>query len=236
MDELFAKIKTYDWGQSRAALTEVSDLVRKSHGSPEERSKVEKSLLEVLKSDATLAGKQFVCRELSIIGAEQSVPTLGAMLADEKLSDMARYALERIPGAAVDEALRSALAKTSGKTKVGIINSLGQRHDGKAVSALGGLVGDSDQMMAAAAVSALGQIADAQATKVLADAKGKTTGKLQMLVLDAYLRCADKLVAEGKKAEALAIYGELKKENMPKPIQIAALQGELNAKKGGGGK
>jgi hypothetical protein len=57
-----------------------------------------------------------------------------------------------------------------------------------------------------------------------------------MLVLDAYLRCADKLVAEGKKAEALAIYGELKKENMPKPIQIAALQGELNAKKGRGGK
>jgi HEAT repeat protein len=234
MDQLFEKIKTYDWGQSRAALTDVSDLVRKAHASPEQLSKVEKDLLEVLKSDATYAGKQFVCRELSIIGTEQSVPTLGTLLMDEKLSDMARYALERIPGAAVDEALRSALPKASGKTKVGIINSLGHRRDGKAVSALGSMVGDSDQMVAAAAVSALGNIADAQATKVLAEAKGKATGKLRALVMDAYLKCADRLVAEGKKAEALVIYDELRKE--PKPISIAALQGKLNAEKSKGTK
>ena len=234
MDEVFAKIKTYDWGQSRAALTEVSDLVRKSHSSPEEQSKAEKNLVELLKSDATYACKQFVCRELSIIGTTQSVPALGSLLTDEKTSDMARYALERIPGLAVDEALRNALTKTSGKTKVGIINSLGQRRDSKAVSAIGGLVGDSDQMIAAAAISALGQIADAQATKVLAGAKGKTTGKLRLLLLDAYLRCADRLVAEGKKADALAIYEELMKE--PKPIGIAALQGKLNAEKAKGAK
>jgi hypothetical protein len=229
MDELFEKIKTYDWGQSRASLTEVSDLVQKSSGSPKERSKIEKSLLEVLKSDATYAGKQFVCRELSIIGTEQSVPTLGKMLTDEKMSDMARYALERIPGAVVDEALRDALPKTSGKIKVGIINSLSSRRDSKAVSALSNLIGDSDQMVAAAAVSALGQIADAEATKALAEAKSKATGELRLLVLDAYLKCADQLVAEGKKAEALAIYEELRKE--PKPISIAALQGKLNAEK-----
>ncbi len=229
MDELFAKIKTYDWGQSRASLTEVSDLVRKSSGSPKELSKIEKNLLEVLKSDATYACKQFVCRELSIIGTKQSVPTLGKMLTDEKLSDIARYALERIPGSVVNETLRDALKKTSGKIKVGIINSLGQHRDSKAVAALGGLVSDSDQMVAAAAVSALGQIADAEATKALAEAKGKATGKLRLLVLDAYLKCADKLVAEGKKAEALAIYEELRKE--PKPISIAALQGKLNAEK-----
>ena len=241
MDELFEKIKTYDWGQSRAALTETSDLVRKAHASPGELSKMEKNLIEVLKSDATPAAKQFVCRELSIIGTEQSVPALAEMLTQKAASDqqphpadMARYALERIPGAAVDEALRSALPKTSGKTKVGIINSLGQRRDRKAVSALGSLVGDSDQMVAAAAVGALGQIADTQATKVLAEAKGKATGKLRLLVLDAYLKCADRLVAEGKKAEALAIYEELRKE--PKPIGIAALQGKLNAEKGKGPK
>jgi HEAT repeat protein len=234
MDELFEKIKTYDWGQSHAALTEVSDLVRKAGTSAKELRKIEKNLLEVLKSDATYACKQFVCRELSIIGTEQSVPTLGAMLTDEKLSDMARFALERIPGAAVNEALRSALPKTSGKTKVGIINSLGQRRDGKAVSALGSMVGDSDQMVAAAAVSALGQIADAEATKALAEAKGKATGELRLLVLDAYLKCADRLVAEGKKAEALTIYEELRKE--PKPISIAALQGKLNAEKSKGTK
>lgn len=232
MDELFAKIKTYDWGQSRASLTDVSDLVRKSHGSPEERSKVEKSLLEVLQAaDATYAGRQFVCRELSIIGTEQSVPVLGGLLTDEKMSDMARYALERIPGAAVDEALRNALGKTSGKVKVGIINSLGQRRDGKAAAAIGALTGDSDQMVAGAALSALGQIANAEATKVLAEAKGKVTGKLQLVALDAYLKCADRLVAEGKKDQALAIYKELYKEDQPKPIRTAALRGMVSITK-----
>jgi HEAT repeat protein len=232
MDELLEKVKTYDWGQSRAPLSEVSALIRKAHTSPEQLKQMEKNLLEVLVgADATYAGKQFVCRELSIIGTEQSVPALGAMLADEKMSDMARYALERIPGAAVDEALRNALGKTSGKTKVGIINSLGQRRDGKAVSVLGGLVGDSDQMVAGAALGSLGQIADAQATKVLADAKDKVTGKLQLVALDAYLKCADKLVAEGEKDQALAIYKELYKENQPKPIRTAALRGIVSLTK-----
>jgi hypothetical protein len=232
MDELFAKIKTYDWGQSRAPLSEVSELIRKAHTSPEQLKQMEKNLLEVLVvADATYAGKQFVCRELSIIGTEQSVPALGAMLTDEKMSDMARYALERIPGAAVDEALRNALGKTSGKTKVGIINSIGQRRDGKAVSAIGELVGDSDQMVAGAALGALGQIADAQATKILADAKDKVTDKLQLVALDAYLKCADKLVAEGEKDQALAIYKELYKENQPKPIRTAALRGIVSITK-----
>ena len=232
MDELFAKIKTYDWGQSRATLTEASDLVRKSYGSPEQRSKVEGSLLEVLKAaDATYAGKQFVCRELSIIGTEQSVPTLGGMLTDEKMSDMARYALERIPGAAVDNALRDALGKTSGKTKVGIINSLGQRRDSKAVTALGGLVGDSDQMVACATLSALGNIANAEAAKILGQARFKVSGQAQLVALDGYLKCADLLVAEGKRDQARVIYDELSKEGLPKAIRTAAMRGRLSTMK-----
>jgi hypothetical protein len=37
----------------------------------------------VLKSDAKYAGKQYACRELSIIGTEQSVPVL-AMLTNQE--------------------------------------------------------------------------------------------------------------------------------------------------------
>jgi len=40
---------------------------------------------------------------------------------------MARYALERMPGEAVDDALVDALAHTEGATRVGIVNSLGAR-------------------------------------------------------------------------------------------------------------
>jgi len=231
MDELLEKVKTYDWGQSRLALTEVSDRVRKASGSPDELGRIEQGLLEVLSSDATLAGKQFVCRELSIIGTERSVPALGKMLTGEETSDMARYALERIPGAAVDEALREALSGAKGKPKVGIINSLGQRRDKKAVPALAGLIGDSDEVVAAAAAAALGRIADSLATKALAEAKDKTSGQVRMSVLDAYLRCADQLAGKGKKKEALAIYKELSKEEMPKPIRTAALRGVISVTK-----
>jgi len=233
MEELLEKIKTYDWGQSREALTEFSDKVRDAYGKEAELKQIEDGLLGVLNSDATRAGKQFACRQLSIIGTERSIATLAKMLTGEETSDMARYALERIPGEAVDDALRDALPKAKGKPKVGIINSLGERRDKKAVGALSELVYDSDAMVAEAAAAALGKIADSEATKVLAQAKDKTSGKLQPVVLDAYLKCADKLAAEGEKAQALTIYKELQKKDYPEPIRKAALRGMLDAAKEG---
>jgi len=236
MDELLAKVKTYDWGQSRLPLTEVSDKIREAYGSPEKLKEIEKSLVGLLKSDATPAAKQFVCRELSIIGTEQSAPALAEMLTQKPASeqqphpaDMARYALERIPGAAVDAALREAMAKTGGKVKVGIINSLGERRDAKAAAALSKLVGDSDEIVACAAVAALGKIGGPEATEALAKAKGSASGRLQMAVLDAYLKCADKLAAEGKKKEANAIYKQLYEPDMPAVIRTAALRGMVGA-------
>jgi type 1 glutamine amidotransferase len=231
LQELLEKVKKYDWGQSRLVLTEVSEIIKKAHSSSTELRMIEKSLLEVLTSDSTRAGKQFVCRELSIIGTGQSVSVLGNMLVDEETSDMARYALERIPGTAVDEALRSALRRANGKPKIGIINSLGQRRDGRSVRALSRLVVGSDKEVAMAAAAALGQIADTRATEVLKGAQDKVSGKLQMVVLDSYLKCADQLVADGDKVKALVIYKELQKPDMPKPIRTAALTGMLNATK-----
>ncbi len=231
LQELLGKVKTYDWGQSRLALTEVSEIVKNAYGDKAELAKIEKALLGVLESDATRAGKQFVCRELSIIGTEQSVPTLTKMLIGEETSDMARYALERIPGSAVDEALRGSLRKAKGNARIGIINSLGQRHDKGAVGMLSGIIGESDQDAATAAAAALGQIADSQAAEALAEAKNKASGKLLLVVLDAYLKCADQLVADGHKIKAMAIYKELQSEGMPKPIRTAALTGMINATK-----
>jgi len=228
---LLEKVKTYDWGQSRLALTEVSELIKKAQGDKSQLAKIENDLLMVLKSDATRAGKQFVCRELSIIGTEQSVPTLAKMLADEETSDMARYALERIPGSAVDEALRSSLRNARGNARIGIINSLGQRRDKGAVRILSRILGRSNQDAAIAAAAALGQIANSLAADALGEAKNKAEGKLLSVVLDAYLKCADQMVADGNKIKAMGIYKELQKESMPKPIRTAALTGMINAAK-----
>jgi type 1 glutamine amidotransferase len=232
LQELLGKVKTYDWGQSRLPLTEVSEIIKKAYGDKVELAKIEKALLGVLESDATRAGKQFVCRELSIIGTEQSVPTLAKMLSGQETSDMARYALERIPGSAVDEALRRSLRGARGNARIGIINSLGQRRDKEAVKILSGILGRRrNQEAAMAAAAALGQIADSQAAEALAEARNKAEGKLLLVVLDAYLKCADQMVADGDKIKAMGIYKELQAEGMPKPIRTAALTGMINATK-----
>ena len=231
LQELLGKVKTYDWGQSRLPLTEVSEIIKKAQGDKEQLATIEKALLEVLESDATRAGKQFVCRQLSIIGTEQSVPTLAKMLTGEETSDMARYALERIPGSAVDEALRGSLRGARGNARIGIINSLGQRRDKEAIRNLRRILGRPNEEAAIAAAAALGQIADSQAAEALAEAKDKAEGKLLLVVLDAYLKCADQMVADGDKVKAMGIYKELQKEGMPQPIRTAALTGMINATK-----
>lgn len=144
---------------------------------------------------------------------------------------MARYALERIPGSAVDDALRGALRKAKGNARIGIVNSLGARGDKRAVRPLTKMVSGKNEALAAAAAAALGRIATPQAAKVLAEAKDNTTGKVQMAVLDAYLKCADQMVADGNKTEALAVYKALGASDMPKPIRTAAVTGMINAAK-----
>ena len=81
---------------------------------------------------------------------------LGALLTDEKMSHYARFASQGNPASEAGEAFRSALEKTSGPLKVGIINSLGARRDEKAVAALAGLVTDANRDVAVAALDALG--------------------------------------------------------------------------------
>jgi len=228
LEELLAKLAKYDYGQSRRPLTDLSDFIDSAYGRPKQLKEIEKQLLIVLQSDSTPAAKQFICRKLSVIGSEQAVPTLAAMLTNPDTSDMARYALERIPSAAVAKALRSALAGTDGNMKAGIITTLGQRRDVKSVPALSRLIYNSNSTIAAAAAAALGQIADTEAAKALTQAKEKTTGKVRQEVLAALLQCARRLSVAGQNKRALDIYQRLYAAAEPTTIRGAALQGMVN--------
>lgn len=229
LDKLLEKIAADDQGQNRTNLIELEDIIRRSHDSPQLRKQIEKRFLEFLRSDATLAGKQLVCRQLSIIGTEEAIPTLAAMLTQPETSDMARYALERIPGAAVDDALRNALDKTEGKVKVGIINSLGERRDEAAVTPLSKLLSYTDKDVAQAAAASLGKIASPAAAAELRNALKQASGIWHTKLADAYLTCADKFAASGDKKAAADIYKELYNPAEPPPIRSAALLGIIAA-------
>ncbi|MCX5675371.1 MAG: hypothetical protein NTX87_10235, partial [Planctomycetota bacterium] len=83
------------------------------------------ALIAVLKSaDATQKEKADACRELAHVGTKDAIPALAALLADEKLSHMARYGLETIPDPAVDDVLRGMLGKVKGRLLAGMIGSL----------------------------------------------------------------------------------------------------------------
>jgi HEAT repeat protein len=225
LDKVLEKIAADDQGQNRANLIELEDIIRRSQGSPQLLKQIEKRFIKFLRSDATLVGKQFVCRQLSIIGSDQAVPTLAAMLTQPETSDMARYALERIPGTAVDDALRNALDKTEGKVKVGIINSLGERRDEAAAAPLGKLLSDTDKDVAQAAAASLGKIASPAAAAELGNALKQASGIWRTKLADAYLACADKFAASGDKKAAADIYRQFLTPAEPPLIHSAALAG-----------
>lgn len=159
VNDLMDKLKAYDWGGDRGSLAGIDELIVAAQGDKGKLAEIEQALLEVLQSDAKLPAKEYVCRQLALIGTARCVPVLAGMLSDAELSDRARFALEAIPDASVDDALRAALDKAEGSPRVGIVNTLGERRDQKAIPALSELRNSSDSVLAKAVEAALRKIA-----------------------------------------------------------------------------
>lgn len=169
--------------------------------------------------------KAKACQRIGELGAKEAVPALSALLGNEHLSTYARYGLEPIADPSADDALRAALSKLKGNLLIGVINSIGKRRDDKASPALAAMVVGADADIARAAAAALGRIGGPSSTKQLQAALAKTNGLTRMAVADASLACAERLLAEGKRDQALALYGSLSAPDVPKPARLAAMSG-----------
>ncbi len=225
-DVLLSKVASYDYGDSREALTSLSTMLREASGDALQLAEYEKAMLDVVGSkEATFAAKQFLCKELSIMGTSLSVPTLEKLLKKDETADIARYALERIPGAEVDAALLKAIKKTKGTTKIGVINTIGERQIKAATKALGILVTKKDADVAMAAAAALGKIATDESATFLGAALPKVEGNVRNVVVDAYLKNADMYLKAGGNANAEGIYTPLFAETESTPTRSAALTG-----------
>lgn len=186
----------------------------------------EAELLSVLRSDATLQEKSAACRQLAGVATKEAVPTLAALLSDEKLSHMARYALETIRDPSVDDALRDALGKVEGLPRLGVIGSLGVRRDAKAVDALAGLLKETET--AEAAARALGSIGTPEAAKALEAALSDASGRKQLAICEGLLRCAEALAADGQGAASQGIYDRMRGlADAPHQVRAAALRGAI---------
>ena len=213
-EQLVRRVAVYDFGSDPSAVRELETLTLGA-AAGKDAPGIEKLLLAGLGLARTLAAKDAFCRDLAIIGGDRAVPTLAAMLARPETAEMARYALDRIPGTRSAEAMRAALARTSPAVQAGIVASLGRRMDAQSVDAIEPLLISSEPALAAAAAAALGRIATARARDALLDARPSPA------VSDALLALAE----QSSHAMASDIYRRLESDGHTESVRVAALQG-----------
>ncbi len=218
----FSALTKYEQGSDRGSLLAIDEAVVAALDDAVTRPLLEQRLLGVLKSSAPTAAREYACRKLALIGSAASIQTLAALLSDQALADPARNALQSIPGAEVDDALRRRLPQLRGKHLAGAIDSLGARRDVKSVSGLARLLSDSDPLVAGAAAAALGSIGDGKAERALLRFLPKATGTAHGAAMDAALACAERRLESGQKAEARKLCQTLLETRSPKHVAEAA--------------
>ena len=160
---------------SQAALETLDGDLKAAGIAPAKLAALEARLLAVLRNkDATFAARQAAAQRLGLVLAFSAVkPTaatlrpLGTMLADERDSDLARSALEPVASDVADSLLVTALGKTSGRTRLGLIDTVARLGSAAAVPVLAKLLVNSDAPTAAAAAEALGAIGGSEALAAL---------------------------------------------------------------------
>ncbi|HUT33854.1 MAG TPA: HEAT repeat domain-containing protein [Planctomycetota bacterium] len=235
--QAFEQLRSYDYGHDISPLVAIEALIDQSSNDAPQRKQITAQLVAILQEPKTPnAAKQFICRQLERIGTDEHVPLLAKMLADPQTGEFARRALQQIPGDAAAAALRDALAKAQGNLRIGLINSLGERCDPKAVEPLARLIADPDAKVAKAAIRSLGKIGTSEAAAALARGRdAPPTGEIAEALCHAQLRCADALATAGddKSADAiyLPIYLRALGQKQPVILRIAALAGLVKTRK-----
>ncbi len=190
----------------------------------------EPKLIAVLQNPgASQKEKVDACRQLAIVGTKNAVAPLAALLGDEQLSHMARYALEPIPDPAVDAAFRDALGKLKGKPLAGVISSIGVRRDPEAVQPLLQMLmqGQAGPYAMSAALRALGQIGTVGAADALKASLDHAPPEGLPDVYEGLFRCAERLAGEGNRGAAVEIYDTLRARDASHQVRAGALRGAI---------
>ena len=158
LEAILRDLDSFTYSKNEDVLYRLREYILNNRGTEESRAGCEDKLLTFLGSTPNLDAKLAVCRELRLIGGDQSAAALGPMLLQPETTDLARYAIEKLPGPAADKSLLDSLKKASGDAKLGIISSLGNRKSTGSVKALAALLTDPEPAAASASAVALGRI------------------------------------------------------------------------------
>ena len=188
-------------------------------------------MIAKLQSDAPGAEKAIACKLLAIHGSSAAVPELSRLLESEQLASWARIALEAIPGPEASAALRQATNSITGRLLVGAINSIGVRRDPEAVDLLIARLKDQDSEVASAAAVALGRIGNGAAANGLKPLIATAAPEIRSAIAEGIILCAERFLAEENRAEAIALYDEVRKADVPRQRLLEATRGAILARK-----
>lgn len=130
-------------------------------------------LLQTLRDPAaTPAARQAIAQRLTVFPAAMLTSGDNAllfrtMLADEQQVNLARLALDRVPGDTIDALYLQALDTATGAAELALVQSIGNRRIAGADAALARRLDSSDAFLTAAAAKALGQIGTTEALAAL---------------------------------------------------------------------
>jgi HEAT repeat protein len=228
LDAILKDLANYQFDRGVGAPLGLRAYVFSHKDNPQARRETEAALLRFIQGSPAPGGFMAACRALRLIGGPDSVPVLAALVLKPETTDAARFALERIPGSEAGQALLTALDKTQGAVKRGLVFSLGERKTAAAVPALEKLAGGKDLSSAADAVKALGKIGGPEAVRVLSAVLGKAGLQLKLEAASALL------LAVENGPGAAAVYNKLFAANLPPVMRQAAFKGKIEAAGGGG--
>jgi hypothetical protein len=229
LDAAFQTLTKLEPGQDLQLLNPIELAIIQARGDDTVRTDLETRLVAVLQGAATDLAKDYVCRQLPLIGSDACVAAVAELLPNPRLSYMARYALEGLGTQAAIRALRDALGKTEGRQQVGVVTSLGRLADAEAVAPLAVLLASENAELCEVAIVALGRIGNQSAAAALQEFAPRTPAALHPAVIDAQLAAAESLCRRGEYAAASEICESLQMADS-ELVRAAAFRGLLAAR------
>ena len=231
VNDLIPKLANPKVEDRYGAQMELQDLA--SHSSQPGREADSAALGKILAANAAdplipQPARVWMVRQLEYMGAGEAVAALTSIMNgdDAELRECARRALEKNSAPAASASLRAALEKESDTArKIGLINALGQRADGEAVSLIARHL--SNTATAGAAAQALGMIANPAAVDALGAASQNAA------INEALIEAANRLLARGDATAAKAVYRKTYAPGNTASARAAALAGLAKADPGG---
>jgi Kef-type K+ transport system membrane component KefB len=199
-------------------------------GAELERAACCRALTAALESVSSVQAKDWIVRQLTVIGRAESVQLEAKLLAgpDLVLRETARNALQHNPSRDAAKILRNALEQaTDPLWQAALALALGARRDDDAIPALDKLCQKQDEKVQVAVLAALADIGSPGAAIVLNKARQSVLPQLRNNLAEARLKCADQCFARHPDGATAAIYQEYTDSSWPPSVRLAALTGVL---------